>query len=107
MRASALQSDPGYKNFRPGTRVYLEGVEVTHVITADEELRFIVQADLDEHGRVRLNETRTDFCTVTRHGHVRIELPDPPKTAAITGPRMGHRSDDGQATPCRKAQSRC
>lgn len=85
MRASALQSDPGYKNFRPGSRVYLEGVEVSHVITADEEMRLIVQADLDEHGRMRLNETRTDVCTVTRRGHVRIEFPNPPNVRGEDG----------------------
>ena len=75
MRISTIESDPGYMRGCYGVRVFLDGAEVTSVFTADEEQRLIVQADLDEEGRLRLNDERTEVRKVIRHGHVRVELP--------------------------------
>ena len=75
MRISTIESDPGYMRGCYGVRVFLDGAEVSSVFTADEEQRLIVQADFDEDGRMRLNDDRTEVRKVTRHGHVRVEIP--------------------------------
>lgn len=75
MRISTIKTDPGYTQGSVGVRVFLDGAEVSHVFTADEEQRLIVQADLDATGRIQLTADRRDVRKVTRHGHVRIELP--------------------------------
>lgn len=75
MRISTIKTDPGYTQGCVGIRVYLEGAEVTHVFTADEEQRLIVQGDLDATGRLQLTADRQEVKKVTRHGHVRVELP--------------------------------
>jgi len=44
MRISADKEDPGFENFNPGEhtyKVFLDGVEVDHCITADEEEGFV------------------------------------------------------------------
>ena len=41
----------------------------------DEEKRLIVQADLDEQGRIQIDQGSTGVRMITRHGHVRIEVP--------------------------------
>ena len=75
MRISTIKNDPGYTQGCVGVRVFLDGTEVGHVFTADEEQRLIVQADLDVTGRLQLTADRQDVKKVTRHGHVRVELP--------------------------------
>lgn len=74
MRISTIKTDPGYTQGCVGVRVFLDGTEVTHVFTADEEQRLIVQADLDATGRLQLTDDRQEVRKVTRHGHVRVEL---------------------------------
>ena len=74
MRISTLKDDPGYAPEKVGATVFLDGTEVKHVFTADEERRLIVQADLDENGKYQLNEDRQSVKMVTRYGHVRVEL---------------------------------
>jgi len=75
MRISTLCDDPGYMPGIFGVRVFLDGVEVCKVFTADEEKRLIVQADLDEQGRIQIDQGSTGVRMITRHGHVRIEVP--------------------------------
>lgn len=75
MRLSSIHGDPGYFEGRYGVRVFLDGVEVSHVFTADEERRLIVQGDLDEKGRLQLSDDKQDVRMVTRYGEVRVELP--------------------------------
>lgn len=74
MRISTFKEDPGYAPDKVGAKVFFEGAEVLHVFTADEERRLIVQADLDDNGRVQIDEARQQVKTITRYGHVRIEL---------------------------------
>ncbi len=76
MRLSTDPTDPGYRPGLHGVRVFFEGAEVLHVFTADEEQRLIVQADLDELGRLQLTPDKTQVRKVTRYGHVRILMPE-------------------------------
>ncbi len=75
MRLSTIKGDPGHVANSYGVKVFLDGIERKGVFTADEEARLIVIAVHDEHGRMRLNEARTDVLRETLHGDVRIELP--------------------------------
>lgn len=52
MRLTVLDDDPGRK-INPGVErytVYLDGVEVKHVYTADDEKGEVISAVLDERG---------------------------------------------------------
>lgn len=76
MRISAIKGDPGYTDGCYGVRIFLDGVEVDHVFTADEERRFIVQGDLDARGRLQISTDGETVRTVKRYGEVRVELPE-------------------------------
>jgi hypothetical protein len=78
MRASVDQSDPGYNPAHFGAKVFFEGAQISHVITADEEKRFVIVHCTDERGNVMLTADRTETKTETRYGAVRIELPATP-----------------------------
>lgn len=73
MRLSTEKDDPGYIP-KARARVFLNGSEVRWVLTADEEQRLVVQADLDERGDPQLAPCGTKIKTVVRCGEVRIEL---------------------------------
>ena len=73
MRLSVHKDDPGYVPTLLPAKVFLDGVELRGVSTADEERRLVEQAAFDEDGRYQLNEARTAVRSVVRHGHVRIE----------------------------------
>lgn len=77
MRISINDSDPGFVPwiFVSGVRVWLDGVEITKVITADEEARSVERFATDEQGRCYLNEARDEAVRETLRGTVRIELP--------------------------------
>lgn len=75
MRLSCREDDPG---FQPADKtltavIYLNGSEITGVITADEERGFILRYMRDEQGRIRVdgNEARTEKL----YGKVQIEIP--------------------------------
>jgi hypothetical protein len=76
MRASVHKDDPGYfpMDQTRRIRIFFEGVEVSGVVTADEEQRLIVQLDRDEKGRLYVDRKTGCAATVTRYGHVRIEV---------------------------------
>lgn len=76
MRLSVDKNDPGYVPRYLGARVYLDGIERSRVITADEEQRLIVRCVTDERGRPVLNRERNEVARETLHGEVRIELSD-------------------------------
>jgi hypothetical protein len=82
MRVSVYQSDPGYNLAHFGAKVFFEGSEISRVITADEENRFVVVVCTDEKGDVMLTPDRTEVKTETRYGAVRIELPTAKETTA-------------------------
>lgn len=83
MRVSVDPGDPGYlAEIRSyggggGVKVFLGGVERTHVVTADEEKRFIVCHRLDVAGRPLLNPGRTAVLRDVEYGDVRVELAPP------------------------------
>ncbi len=74
MRVSIDSSDPGYNPACFGTKVFLDGTQISGVITADEERRMVFVHCLDESGRVVLTDDRKEIKTETRYGHVRLEL---------------------------------
>lgn len=74
MRISTLMEDPGYSPDKIGAKVFFEGAEVGYVFTADEELRLIVQAALNDQGLVQIDQASRSVKKITRYGHVRIEL---------------------------------
>ena len=75
MRLSVLKDDPGYHpHAAGGALVFLNDAQVKRCFSADEERGVVVCADLDDAGRVRLNDRRTEVLKKTLHGRVRIEL---------------------------------
>jgi hypothetical protein len=58
-----------------GVRVFLDGIELSCVIMADEEKRTVERYRTDERGKVMLNKDLTEALTETMHGTVRIEAP--------------------------------
>lgn len=75
MRASVDSTDPGYNPAYFGAKVFLDGVEISRVITADEDKRFVLAYRADENGDVILTPDRQDVQTEMRYGAVRIDLP--------------------------------
>ena len=76
MRISIDCEDPGFATWAASAkpvRVYLGGVEISKVITADEERRFVVRHVTDERGNVVLNRARTETMRETVYGDVRIQ----------------------------------
>lgn len=58
-----------------GSRVLLDGVEQSFVITADEDRGYIVRYVRDQAGRLHLNEDRTEVVREQVSGAVRVDLP--------------------------------
>jgi len=75
MRLSVDPIDPGYCRAGFGAKVFLDGVEISHVVTADEERRMVLVVKTDEDGRVVLNAARDAVETEWRFGGVRLDLP--------------------------------
>lgn len=76
MRRSGDPSDPGYVDPQQGARifVFLDGVELRDVITADDEEGMIVQAKRDDKGLLVFDYEAGEVVTQTRHGAVRFEV---------------------------------
>lgn len=76
MRLSIDKRDPGFQWDKVGLkcRIYLNGEEVTHAVTADEEQGFIVQYKLKEDGTPCINYAASSFMTERVDGHVRIVM---------------------------------
>lgn len=77
MRISVDSDDPGFSPLAAGTglKVFLGGIEISHVVTADEERRELVRLVTDERGQLRLNAERDGAERETLRGDVRIEVP--------------------------------
>jgi hypothetical protein len=78
MRFSTDLFDPGYANFRAwGTRarIFFEGIERNHIITADEEQRYVIVHKLDSNGDVVRSEDGMSTLRETLRGDVCIKLP--------------------------------
>lgn len=73
MRVSCDVDDEGYAPLAVRhCKVFLDGVERCHVITADEEKRMAILHVLDEHGRPKVD--RGEIKRETFYGNVRVEL---------------------------------
>ena len=73
MRLTVLDDDPG-EYITPGSeriRVYLNGVEVKHVYSADDVKGEVINAVLDSRGRFRVENDQVKRQTL--YGQVRIE----------------------------------
>lgn len=70
MRRSIRRSDPGFNPDVYECVIFLNGIEIDDVITADEEQGFLERYCTDEHGDYIPigNELKTEI----RHGIVRI-----------------------------------
>jgi hypothetical protein len=66
MRISVERGDPGYCSIR-GARVYLNGIQLSHVRTADEDQKLVVLDVQNLWGQ---------WQTETWYGNVRIALTD-------------------------------
>lgn len=75
MRVSIDDEDARRLLVGAGVRIFLDGLELAQVISADEEARTIERYRTDERGRVLLKHDRTGAQRETLHGTVRIELP--------------------------------
>lgn len=73
MRVSVDKDDPGYSPQHMGAKVFLDGIERSQVVTADEEQRLIIRYVTDQKGRLVID--RNGVLRETLVGDVRIELP--------------------------------
>ena len=75
MRVSVRENDPGYVNYKPGQRSFLNGEEVTfRCFTADEELGEVHVYKLSERGAPYYDAERDEVPWEILHGEVRIVL---------------------------------
>jgi len=75
MRVSVRKSDPGYPNYRPGQRSFLNGEEVTfRCFTADEELGEVHVYKLSERGLPYYDADKDEVPWEVLRGEVRIVL---------------------------------
>ena len=72
MRMSGNKEDPGFKNYRPGTKVFLDGVELKDVITADEEDGLAIVVKRNKENQVFLDGGQ--IAQEEKRGQVRIEI---------------------------------
>jgi len=81
LRISVDQADPGYQKFRdlqatgaPIARVFVDGVLQHYVITADEDMGYVVKSRRDDEGTVMVDWERDEFLTEKVWGSVVIQL---------------------------------
>lgn len=73
MRLSVDPNDRGFAPAAIGARVFLDGVEVQDVVTADEELGEVIVLERNEAGEFFLDLELDEAKRATRNGVVRIE----------------------------------
>ena len=80
MRLSVIEGDPGYDpyqklgNRRERVRIFIDGVEQQHVLTADSELGFIDAYETGEDGLVLINLEKSEFYEKRLFGNVEIRI---------------------------------
>lgn len=72
MRVSIVKADPGYRWNASSYHVKLDGEEVTHVLTADEEKGQVVRYVLDDKGKPKIGPDGNSYVTETVAGHVEV-----------------------------------
>jgi hypothetical protein len=76
MRISVNRDDPGFTDRASECEIYLDGVKITHCITADEELGKAECYKLNEWGNPFISEANPgEFETETRRGVVHVVVP--------------------------------
>lgn len=73
MRLTVLDTDPG-EYIMPGSEriiVYLNGAEVKHVVSADDDTGEVISAVCDSCGQITVENSEVKLKTL--FGHVRIE----------------------------------
>lgn len=76
MRVSVIKEDPGYIGRHiTGYEVYLNGEKLDNCITADEEQGIALVFVTDEHGKLVMNEERTDLVKKWVKGDIKIIAP--------------------------------
>ncbi|ODN69551.1 hypothetical protein [Methylobrevis pamukkalensis] len=92
-RYSCLDDDPGlipyWTKMNAGVcpRIFLDGVEQHHCITADDEAKFVLRYKMDEHGKHMVDYLAGELITETLHG--RVEFFDRPRQEVDAGRRRG------------------
>lgn len=72
MRMSADKKDPGYENLNDSARIFLDGIEKTLVITADEELGYLLRYATTDAGETIVAPCGVGLVTETLYGRVVI-----------------------------------
>ncbi len=96
MRLSIDKRDPGFSHRNVGlkARIYLDSVEQTHCVTADEEESLIVKYKIGEDGKPVADLVAEAWVLETVRGKVLIDLLGPDgeslKTPQISVERRGH-----------------
>ncbi|MBX3546889.1 hypothetical protein [Chelatococcus sp.] len=75
MRISCLKADPGYHGYVPSVEVWLDGVKLSHVFTADDETGEVLRCVIDAHGHVIPDATGTRARTEVIRGKVEFLIP--------------------------------
>jgi hypothetical protein len=76
MRISARPDDRGFTDRVSECEAYLDGVKLTHCLTADEELGYAECCKLDDNGNVVVSKANPDEIeTEIRKGVVRVVVP--------------------------------
>ncbi len=76
MRLSVRKDDPGYDPRAFGARVYLDGKEITHCFTADEERGYALVYVLNENGQPFIDPGRREPRWTALYGDVVIKPAD-------------------------------
>lgn len=75
MRVSIHSSDPGFQNWEHGARhyeVFCNGQIVPYAFTADDGEGFVLAADLDDQGNMRVEGWPEEIATRELRGTVEI-----------------------------------
>ena len=70
---SADKKDPGYENLNNSARIFLDGIEKTRVITADEEPGYLLRYATTDAGEIVIAPCGTELVTETLYGRVVIQ----------------------------------
>jgi hypothetical protein len=71
---SADKKDPGYENLNHAARIFLDGIEKTRVITADEELGYLLRYVTTDSGETVIAPCGKELVMETLYGRVVIQI---------------------------------
>lgn len=76
MRISIRKNDPGYHLLAHKCSPMLNGEEIRHCFTADEETGECFCYKTDDKDNIILNDSKTEIVEIVRKGDVKIIIPD-------------------------------